>query len=92
MKQSKINNELGKNRLGFKVGDIIKVTCRYGVSFMNIDEIKVSDGVTYYYDHVKNQFVNEPIDGNDAKLELAENDETFKRWLLYLELKKEFDV
>ena len=87
-----MNKNLGKNILGFNVGDIIKVTCRYGVSFMHIDEIKESDGVTYYYDHSKNQFVNEPIDGNDAKLELAENDETFKRWLLYLELKKEFDV
>lgn len=88
-----MNKNLGKNRLGFKVGDIIKVTCRYGVSFMHIDEIKESDGVTYYYDHSKHHFVNEPIDGNDAKLELADdNDETYKRYKLYLELKKEFDV
>lgn len=93
MKQSKINKDLGKNILGFNVGDIIKVTCRYGVSFMHIDEIKESDGVTYYYDHSKNQFVNEPIDGNDAKLELAnDNDETYKRYKLYIELKEEFDV
>ena len=84
---------LGKNCLGFKVGDIIKVTCGYGVSLMYIDEIKESDGVTYYYDHSKNQFVNEPIDGNDAKLELATDaDETYKRYKLYLELKEEFDV
>lgn len=83
--------DLGKNCLGFKVGDIIKVTSKYGISFMNVDEIKESDGVTYYYDHVKHEFINEPIDENDAKLELAENDETFKKWLLYLELKKEFD-
>ena len=88
-----MNKNLGKNILGFNVGDIIKVTCRYGVSFMRIDEIKESDGVTYYYDHSKNQFVNEPIDGNDAKLELAnDNDETYKRYKLYIELKKEFDV
>ena len=87
-----MNKNLGKNILGFNVGDIIKVTCRYGVSFMHIDEIKESDGVTYYYDHSKNQFVNEPIDGNDAKLELAnESDETYKRYKLYLELKKEFE-
>ena len=88
--------DLGKNRLGFKVGDTIKVTCRYGVSFMNIDEIKESNGVTYYYDHSKNQFINEPIDENDAKdakLELTtEFDETYKRYKLYLELKEEFDV
>lgn len=84
--------DLGKNRLGFKVDDTIKVTCRYGIEFMHIDEIKDSDGVTYYYDHSKNQFVNEPIDGNDAKLELAnESDETYKRYKLYLELKKEFE-
>lgn len=83
---------LGKNRLGFNVGDIIKVTSKHGISFMNIDEIKESDGVTYYYDHIKHEFVNEPIDENDAKLELAENDETFKRWKLYIELKKEFAV
>ena len=88
-----MNKNLGKNILGFNVGDIIKVTCRYEVSFMHIDEIKESDGVTYYYDHSKNQFVNEPIDGNDAKLELAnDNDETYKRYKLYLELKEEFDV
>lgn len=87
-----MNKNLGKNILVFNVGDIIKVTCRYGVSFMHIDEIKESDGVTYYYDHSKNQFVNEPIDGNDAKLELAnDNDETYKRYKLYLELKKEFE-
>ena len=43
-----MNKNLGKNILGFNVGDIIKVTCRYGVSFMHIDEIKKSDGVTYY--------------------------------------------
>ena len=84
---------LGKNILGFNVGDIIKVTCKYGVSFMHIDAIKESDVVTYYYDHAKNQFVNEPIDGNDAKLELAnDTDETYKRYKLYLELKEEFDV
>ena len=88
-----MNKNLGKNILGFNVGDIIKVTCRYGVSFMHIDEIKESDGVTYYYDRAKNQFVNEPIDGNDAKLELAnDTDETYKRYKLYLELKEEFDV
>ena len=88
-----MNKNLGKNILGFNVGDIIKVTCRYGVSFMHIDEIKESDGVTYYYDHSKNQFVNETIDGNDAKLELAnDNDETYKRYKLYIELKEEFDV
>ena len=50
-----MNKNLGKNILGFNVGDIIKVTCRYGVSFMHIDEIKESDGVTYYYDHTKNR-------------------------------------
>ena len=60
--------------------------------FIHIDEIKVSNGLTYYYDHSKGYFVNEPLDDTDSKLELADdNDETYKRYKLYLELKKEFE-
>ena len=87
-----MDKDLGNNRLGFKVGDIIKVTSRYGVSFITIDEIKEFAGVTYYYDYAKHQIVNEPVDETDGKLELAnESDETYKRYKLYIELKKEFD-
>ena len=87
-----MDKDLGNNRLWFKVGDIIKVTGRYGVSFITIDEIKEFVGVIYYYDHANHQAVNEPINETDAKLELADdNDETYKRYKLYLELKKEFD-
>ena len=83
---------LGKNRLGFKVGDIIKSESRYGIEFIHIDEIKVSAGLTYYYDHSKGYFVNEPLDDTDSKLELVDdNDETYKRYKLYLELKQEFE-
>ena len=83
---------LGKNRLGFKVGDIIKPECRYGIEFIHIDEIKISGGLTYYYDHSKGYFVNEPLDDTDSKLELVDdNDETYKRYTLYLKLKKEFE-
>ena len=83
---------LGKNRLGFKVGDVIKSKSRYGIEFIHIDEIKISNGLTYYYDHSKRYFVNEPLDDTDSKLELADdNDETYKRYKLYLELKKEFE-
>ena len=81
---------LGNNRLGFKVGDIIKSKSRYGIEFIHIDEIKVSNGLTYYYDHSKGYFVNEPLDHTDSKLELVD-DETYKRYKLYLELKKEFE-
>ena len=83
---------LGKNRLGFKVGDIIKPECRYGIEFIHIDEIKIFGGLTYYYDHSKGYFVNEPLDDTDSKLELVDdNDETYKRYKLYLELKEEFE-
>ena len=81
---------LGKNRLGFKVGDIIKPECRYDIEFIHIDEIKIFGGLTYYYDHSKGYFVNEPLDDTDSKLELVD-DETYKRYKLYLELKQEFE-
>lgn len=83
---------LGKNRLRFKVGDVIKVIGIDGFSFIHIDEIKESNGLTYYYDHTKNRFVNEPIDANDGELELVDdNDETYNRYKLYRELKEEFE-
>lgn len=83
---------LGTNRLGFKVGDIIKLECRYGVEFIHIDKITEYEGLTYYYDYSKHLFVNEPLDNTDSTLELADNnDETYKRYKLYLELKKEFE-
>ena len=83
---------LGKNRLGFKVGDIIKSKSRYGIEFIHIDEINIFNGLTYYYDHSKGYFVNEPLDDTDSTLELVDdNDETYKRYKLYLELKKEFE-
>lgn len=83
--------DLGKNRLGFKIGDIIKFECSYGTEFIHIDKITESGGLTYYYDYSKHLFVNEPIDDNDTNLELVDdNDETYKRYKLYLELEKEF--
>ena len=74
----------------FKVGDWLYYNGTYD-GYLHVERIEIVNDVVYYFDDTTHTFVDD-YDGTDNTLKLVDdNDDKFKRYKMYIELKKEFD-
>ena len=70
----------------YKIGDWLHYNGNYE-GYLHVEDIQVVNGVTYYYERSTHSFIDDT-----AFIEKVDvNDERFKRYKLYLELKNEFN-
>lgn len=87
VKKWELKEEYTMTKETYKVGDWIQYKGTYE-GYLHIEDIKVINGVTYYYERSTHSFV----DDTSFIKKVNENDERFKRYKLYLELKNEFNL
>ena len=74
----------------FKVGDWLYYKGMYD-GYLHVERIEIINDVVYYFEDTTQSFVDD-YDGTDNTLRLVDdNDENFKRYKMYIELKNEFN-
>ena len=74
----------------FKVGDWLYYKGTYD-GYLHVERIDIANDVVYYFEDTTHTFVDD-YDGTDNTLRLVDdNDEKFKRYKMYIELKNEFE-